>query len=167
MPLMTKAQVPQMPSRQSESKAIGASPRAMSPSLTTSSISRKDMSGTMSLAVYSTRAPVDRASFCLQTFKVKFIAAPGKLLVAPLRHVDILVNERFLVQQRRFIHSLVLPRGDKREVLVVSLRLAIGGLVFDAEMASAGLLARQSIEAEQFGEFHKICDASGRLQILV
>jgi hypothetical protein len=37
--------VPQMPSRQSWSKAIGSSPSAMRRSLTTSSISRNDMSG--------------------------------------------------------------------------------------------------------------------------
>ena len=41
--------MPQMPSRQSESNAIGSSPFAISPSLTTSSISRNDMSGETSL----------------------------------------------------------------------------------------------------------------------
>ena len=41
--------MPQMPSRQSLSKAIGSVPWAMSCSLRTSSISRKDMSGEMSL----------------------------------------------------------------------------------------------------------------------
>ena len=50
-PLMTIPQVPQMPSRQSWSKAMGSSPRPMSPSLTTSSISRNDMSGLMSVGV--------------------------------------------------------------------------------------------------------------------
>ena len=44
-PLITMPQVPQMPSRQSWSKAIGSSPFSVSSSLTTSSISRKDMSG--------------------------------------------------------------------------------------------------------------------------
>ena len=47
-PLMTMPQVPQIPSRQSWSKAIGSSRFAMSLSFTTSSISRKDMSGEMS-----------------------------------------------------------------------------------------------------------------------
>jgi hypothetical protein len=37
--------MPQMPSRQSESNAIVSSPFFDSPSLTTSSISRNDMSG--------------------------------------------------------------------------------------------------------------------------
>jgi len=44
-PLITIPQVPQMPSRQSWSKAMGSSPRAISRSLTPSSISRNDMSG--------------------------------------------------------------------------------------------------------------------------
>ena len=46
-PLMTSEQAPQMPSRQSWSKATGSSPRRMSSSLSVSSISRKDMSGEM------------------------------------------------------------------------------------------------------------------------
>ena len=44
-PLIIRPQVPQMPSRQSWSKATGSSPRRMSSSLRTSSISRKDISG--------------------------------------------------------------------------------------------------------------------------
>ncbi len=40
--------MPQMPSRQSWSKAIGSSPFASKRSLTTSSISRNDISGDMS-----------------------------------------------------------------------------------------------------------------------
>ena len=47
-PLTTAPQVPQMPSRQSCSKAIGSFPSSVSCSFTTSSISRKDMSVEMS-----------------------------------------------------------------------------------------------------------------------
>ncbi len=43
-PLITTPQVPQMPSRQSWSNAIGSSPFPIRPSLTTSSISRNDIS---------------------------------------------------------------------------------------------------------------------------
>jgi hypothetical protein len=46
---MVQEQVPQMPSRQSCANAIGSSPFSVSSSLTTSSISRKDMSGLRSL----------------------------------------------------------------------------------------------------------------------
>ena len=49
-PLMTMEQVPQIPSRQSESNAIGSLPSAIMPSFTTSSISRKDISGLTSIA---------------------------------------------------------------------------------------------------------------------
>ena len=44
-PLIIRPHMPQMPSRQSESNAIGSSPSALSFSLSTSSISRNDMSG--------------------------------------------------------------------------------------------------------------------------
>src|SRR3954471_10443222 len=57
MPSTMKPHVPQIPSRQSESNAIGSSPRAISPSLTTSSISRNDMSGETLSALYATSLP--------------------------------------------------------------------------------------------------------------
>jgi hypothetical protein len=44
-PLIISEHMPQMPSRQSWSNAIGSSPLAISCSLSTSSISRNDMSG--------------------------------------------------------------------------------------------------------------------------
>ena len=47
-PLIISPHVPQMPSRQSWSKAIGSLPSAMSRSLTMSSISRNDISSLMS-----------------------------------------------------------------------------------------------------------------------
>ncbi len=49
-PSITTLQVPQMPSRQSWSKAIGSSPFLSSSSFTMSSISRNDMSGLTPLA---------------------------------------------------------------------------------------------------------------------
>ena len=47
-PLIISPHMPQMPSRQSLSNAIGSSPSPLSCSLSTSSISRKDMSSEMS-----------------------------------------------------------------------------------------------------------------------
>ena len=47
-PEIISPHIPQMPSRQSESNAIGSSPLALSRSLRTSSISRKLMSSEMS-----------------------------------------------------------------------------------------------------------------------
>ena len=43
-PLITRLQAPQMPSRQSWSNTMGSSPLCIRSSLTTSSISRKDIS---------------------------------------------------------------------------------------------------------------------------
>ena len=48
-PLITQPHAPQMPSRQSESNAMASSPLRMRSSLTTSSISRNDMSVEMSV----------------------------------------------------------------------------------------------------------------------
>jgi hypothetical protein len=63
LPFTTRLQVPQMPSRQSWSNAIGSSPFRESSSLTTSSISRKDMSGLTPFAWYVTKRPLSAASF--------------------------------------------------------------------------------------------------------
>ena len=57
LPEIISPHMPQMPSRQSESKAMGSSPAALSCSLSTSSISRKDMSALMSLTLYVTSSP--------------------------------------------------------------------------------------------------------------
>ena len=73
MPLMTSEHMPQMPSRQSESKAIGSSPRSISPSLTTSSISRKDMSGDHVLGLVGLEPARVLAFFWRQTLSVRFI----------------------------------------------------------------------------------------------
>src|SRR5438046_4306221 len=70
---MTREQVPQMPSRQSESKAIGSSPRAMSSSLTTSSISRNAMSGRRFFASRDSKRPGVVEFFCRQTLRARFI----------------------------------------------------------------------------------------------
>ena len=50
-PEIIRPHMPQMPSRQSESNAIGSSPAALSCSLSTSSISRKRHVGAMSVTV--------------------------------------------------------------------------------------------------------------------
>src|SRR6266404_289731 len=75
MPLITSEQVPQIPSRQSESNTIGSSPRAISRSLSTSSISRKDMSGLTSGASYSTNPPRSCPFFWRQMRSFRFICS--------------------------------------------------------------------------------------------
>ena len=61
LPLIISPHMPQMPSRQSLSKATGSSPAMMSRSLRTSSISRNDMSGEMSGTSYVTSPPAASA----------------------------------------------------------------------------------------------------------
>ena len=56
-PEIISPHIPQMPSRQSLSNAMGSSPLAFSCSLRTSSISRKLMSGLMSWTLYTTISP--------------------------------------------------------------------------------------------------------------
>ena len=74
-PLTTRLHMPQMPSRQSESKTMGGSPVLMSLSLTTSSISRNDMSGETSSAVYGTIRPAPNEPPCRHTSNFRFILA--------------------------------------------------------------------------------------------
>jgi hypothetical protein len=61
MPLTTSPQVPQMPSRQSLSKATASSPFFVSCSFRTSSISRMDISGRMPSTSYSWKSAALRA----------------------------------------------------------------------------------------------------------
>ena len=56
-PLIIMAQDPQMPSRQSWSNATGSLPSAMSASLSTSNISRNDMSGLTSSSWWVSKPP--------------------------------------------------------------------------------------------------------------
>src|ERR1051325_11087308 len=163
MPLMTSEHMPQMPSRQSESNAIGSSPRSINPSLTTSSISRKDMSGRTFFASNVSNRPSVPGPFCRQTLRVRFIELPiadfrlpiekpharsprsksaignrqsSISLVAPRAHVHFLVYERFLVQLRRFVRSLIFPGADVSKLVVVAFRFAVGHLELGAEMSA-------------------------------
>src|SRR5262249_32580301 len=56
------------------------------------------------------------------------------LLVAADRLLDLLELQRLLVQQRRFVLALVLPRRDVAVMLVVALRLAVGILILLPEV---------------------------------
>src|SRR5213075_288605 len=86
---MVRAHVPQIPSRQSESNAIGSSLLAINPSLTTSSISRNEVFGETFVAWYSTSLPFVFGSFCRQTLSLKFIcsfsASAGRFQTATAR----------------------------------------------------------------------------------
>src|SRR5690606_438187 len=70
---MCSEQVPHIPSLQSLSKCTGSSPFSANSSLSTSNISKKDMSSEISPILYSLKPPLSLRSFCLQIFNVKFI----------------------------------------------------------------------------------------------
>src|SRR5690349_7180952 len=143
-PSIRNPHVPQMPSRQSESNAIGSSPRAISPSLTTSSISRNDMSGDTPSATYSTSLPGLSGPGCLQTFSVIRISVSWQLsLVAALRRLHVLEVQRFPVKLGLHADAFELPRSDVLEMLVVAQRFAVGCLALLAEVPAAGLAAMQ------------------------
>ena len=60
-----------------------------------------------------------------------------------------------------------LPGGDVGEVLVVALGLALLGLVLGPEVAAAGLLAVEGVEAHQLGQLEEVVDPAGLLEGLV
>ena len=70
---MTMLQVPQIPSRQSLSKATGSFPSAVRRLFTISSISRKEHSEGISLASISTNSPALSFDFCFQSLRWKFM----------------------------------------------------------------------------------------------
>ncbi len=65
----------------------------------------------------------------------------GWSCVTALGEVDVLEVERFLVELGFRSHAGELPPRDVGEVLVVAERLTVFGLVLDAEVAAAALLA--------------------------
>src|SRR5690606_14149623 len=77
-------------------------------------------------------------------------------LVAPRRQLDVLEMQRLLVADRRLVVALVLPHRDVGELLVVAEGLAVGGLVLLAEVAAAGLLARERVADHEFGELEEV-----------
>jgi len=78
-----------------------------------------------------------------------------------------LIDERFLVENRRLARPGELPGGDVGEIRVVPPGFAIRGLEFDAEMAAARFAAVQGVPAKDLGEFEEIGDAAGVFQVLV
>ena len=145
-PLITTPHVPQIPSRQSWSKAIGSSPFWISPSLTTSSISRNDMSGLTSFGLVGDEAArVASASFCRQTCRVRFILH-CRSLVAPLRRGG---RSRRSAARRcgsGFLPSPVYSQAATWQKCSSSRSASPSvGLVLLAEVAAAGLLALERV----------------------
>ena len=85
-PLIIMPHEPQMPSRQSCSNAIGSSPFSIRRSLTTSSISRNDTSGLMSVGLVRRRSCPSAVARLL----APDVQCRGSLLVAPRGQLHVL-----------------------------------------------------------------------------
>src|SRR5437660_12463188 len=88
------------------------------------------------------------------------------LLVASLRHVDFFVNQRLLLQHRRLVWPLIPPRRDVGEMVVVAFGFAVFSLVLFPEMAAAGFVAMERVEAEPLSELHEVSHTTCIFQML-
>jgi hypothetical protein len=79
--------------------------------------------------------------------------------------VDVLERQRLLVQRWGLAGALVLPHGRVGEALVVALGLAVVHLVLLAEVAAAGLVAGEGVEAHELAELEEVGDAAGLLEV--
>src|SRR6266513_136982 len=77
--------------------------------------------------------------------------------------------QRLAMQFRTLDFSVPLkfPRENCGEIFIVTLRFAVGSLMFLSEMSAARFVPLKSIDAHQFGEFEKISDPSGAFERLV
>src|SRR5690606_19535375 len=169
MPLMVRPHMPQMPSRQSLSKATGSLPSAISCSLSWSSISRNDWLGEMPSTTYSSKRPGAWGPAWRQILRRNFIALAlsRRLLVAPLRRLDAREDQGLLVQLFRLPLALVLPHRDVGEQIVAPQRFAVGRLVLLAEVAAARLLPLQRVDGHQLGELQEVGHPARVFQVLV
>src|SRR6516165_6849700 len=91
----------------------------------------------------------------------------SRSLVAPGRQLDVLVDERFLVQLRRLLIALVPPGRHVRVLRVITLGLAIRRLVLGPEVPAARLVALEGVPAEELGELEEVADPVRLLQLRV
>src|ERR1700704_6976079 len=87
-------------------------------------------------------------------------------LVASGGELDVLERRRLDVADRCGAVAGVLPDRGVAEVDVVAHGLAVG-LVLDAEMPAAALLADHRVVAHQLGELEEVGDPAGLLERLV
>src|SRR5438309_1360467 len=126
-PLIISPQEPQMPSRQSCSKATGSWPWAMSRSLRRSSISRNDMSSLTPGTSYSTIAPVEGVG----------AQQPGQLEegVGPARLLQRLVERVVGAQHAQVAVELHPQGGDLGDGLLQALLAAGHAAVVPQDLA--------------------------------
>ena len=78
--------------------------------------------------------------------------------------MDVVESQLLLVEGLRRPSPLPFPGPDIREVLVIAVGFPIRGLVLDAEVAAARLLAVEGVARQQFREFEEVSDPPGVLQ---
>src|SRR3954453_13011342 len=91
----------------------------------------------------------------------------ARSLVAPLCQVHVFELEGLLVELGLGNVARPAPGGGVGEVVVVTQRFAVLGLVLDPEVTAAGLLAVQRVAHEQLGELEEVGHATGLLEGLV
>src|ERR1017187_221021 len=106
--------------------------------------------------------PFSLALRCRQIWRVRFM-----LLVAPLAGMHVVEMQRLFVQLGRLALAPILPGRHARILIVVAEGLAIGRLIFLAEVAAAGFVALQRVEAYELGQFEEVADAAGFFERLV
>src|ERR1039457_7365511 len=79
--------------------------------------------------------PFSLALRCRQIWRVRFM-----LLVAPLAGMHVIEMQRLFVQLGRLALAAILPGRHVRILIVVGEGLAIGRLIFLAEVAAAGIV---------------------------
>src|SRR5215813_11554516 len=94
-------------------------------------------------------------------------AASVALLVTPFGGMHSLECQRFLVEHGWLVQAGVLPGADEAVLLVIAPRLALGRLVFLAEVPATRLVARQRIETHQLGKLQIVGNAPGIFEGLV
>ena len=62
---------------------------------------------------------------------------------------------------------LKFPRENSSEIFIVTLRFAIGRLMFLAKMTAAGFVPLEGIDAHEFSEFEEISNAPGAFERLI
>src|SRR5262249_32395088 len=89
------------------------------------------------------------------------------LFVTPLRRVYVLEGQRLLMEIRRVAVPGELPGGSMAVARIIAPCLSLRGLVLFAEVAAAGFVAGERVEAHQLREFQEIGDAAGLFELLV
>ena len=76
-----------------------------------------------------------------------------------------LVVELLFVHHFGFVVTLVLPCGDEHEVFIVTLRLAVLGLVLNSEVAAAAFLALCGVGHDEACQLEVVGQAIGFFQL--